>query len=170
MRRPDYADQAIAAGRARAKHRHCVCGDGEPCTCGRVHTPSPGWRPWSWRPLMSLIFEYLQVLGRKLDSLHEEMTKMGAREDAADARTAELIELVRQHEAALKTENDQLRSALASADADKAAALEAESDADAGRQEAFNSALDELAGNAAPPADDSGDGSAPVDDGSGTPA
>lgn len=80
---------------------------------------------------------------------------MGAREDAADARTAELIELVRQHEAALKAENESLKAALASADADKAAALDAESEADAGRQEAFNSALDELAGTvAAPPAEE----------------
>lgn len=127
-------------------------------------TPSPGvrfrrWRPLFWRDLLLLLEAVQEVLKPTLDQILKELRIMGAREDAADARTAELIELVRQHEAALQSENDTLRQALASADADKAAALEAESDADAGRQEQFNSALDELAGNvAAPPVDDGGDG------------
>ncbi len=162
MKRPDLTDQAQAA----ARHRRCLCGHTQPCEC--LSPPSSGWRQKLSklpRPLLRSDAWLLYAMVREqLNAITEEIRIMGAREDAADARTGELIELVRQHVGALQSDNDNLRAALASADADKAAALDAESDADAGRQEVFNSALDELAGNAAPPAD-SGDVS-PADDGS----
>jgi hypothetical protein len=131
--RPDSTDRAEARDRAAAR-----------------------WRWNQWRPLLRRDAVALYgALREQLNTITEELHDMTVREDAADARTAELIELVRQHEAALKAENDALKAALASADADKAAALDAESEADAGRQEAFNAALDELAGSAPaePPAE-----------------
>lgn len=123
-------------------------------------TPSSGWRWWRslrplfWRDLLLIVEVLRGVITPKLDLILKELKKMSAREDAADARTVELIELVRQHNADKDAKIAELQAALASADADKAAALESASDEDAGRQEAFNSALDELAGNAAPPADE----------------
>lgn len=123
-------------------------------------TPSSGWRPRWWCPViwadLFLVVEIFQeVMTPKLNKIERMLTAMGAREDAADARTAELIELIRQGDAAKDAKIAELQAALASADADKAAALEAASEEDAGRQEAFNAALDELAGTVpAPPVEE----------------
>jgi len=98
---------------------------------------------------------------------------MGVREDAADARQAELIGVVRDgmitqasviagltaDKEALTTERDALRTALEEANASTAAQIDAavlvdreqESDADAARQETWNSSLEEIA-DMVPPA------------------
>lgn len=83
-----------------------------------------------------------------LHTIKKELKAMGAREDAADARTAELIELIRVGSAAKDAEIAQLREALANADANALAmvdeALAADSETDAAKKEAGNAALEEL--------------------------
>lgn len=128
-RRPDSTDRAIAAERARAKHRHCVCGDREPCTC--LSPPSPGWR---WRKFRLFTRQDAALLWadlrEQLTAIKEEITKMAV---STDELVADINTLVAGYEA-VKAENVALKAALASADADKAAAVDAaraEEDADA---------------------------------------
>lgn len=83
-----------------------------------------------------------------ITEMKEMITEMGAREEAADARQLELIGLVRDGWLSLQAENRVLRDQLAQAGADQeaavAAALEADSDFDAGKKEQANVALEEL--------------------------
>lgn len=81
---------------------------------------------------------------RKLDDLTRKVIAMGVREDASDARLAELVGLVRDFLGGKDARIAELEAALASADADKAAELAADSDADAAKKEEVAAALEEL--------------------------
>lgn len=123
-------------------------------------TPSPGWRPGPWRPAL---WRDLRLMWARMEELAEHVTQtvrsgnqrierlliqMSAREDAADARFVELVELVRQGSAAKDAEIAALRAELANAGAEAearvAAALETDSEFDADKQEAGNTALESL--------------------------
>jgi len=126
-----------------------------------------GWFDHMWCPcaatseLEALVTKVLL----KVSKLEERVIKLGAREDAADARFVELIELVKAGSAAKDAEIARLRDELANADADALArvdaALAADSEGDADKKEAGNAALEELA---APPAEPEPE-NPPVDDG-----
>lgn len=92
---------------------------------------------------------------RKLDQLSKDVKIMGAREDAAFARQEELIGLVKEGSAAKDAKIAALEAELANADAAAQArvdaALEADSEFDAGKIEAGNSALEELVAPAPEP-------------------
>lgn len=92
---------------------------------------------------------------RKIDQLSKEVQIMGAREDAAFARQEELIGLVKEGSAAKDAKIAALEAELANADAAAQArvdaALEADSEFDAGKIEAGNSALEELVAPAPEP-------------------
>lgn len=84
----------------------------------------------------------------KVIQLEKDVKLMGAREDAAFARQEELIGLVKEGSAAKDAKIAALEAELANADADAQArvdaALEADSEFDADKIEAGNSALEEL--------------------------
>lgn len=90
----------------------------------------------------------------RLAGLKRKLDDMAEREDAAYARQAELIQSVKDGWGSLVTENAALKEALENADADAARrvqeALDADSNVDAGKVEAANSALDELLNPPAP--------------------
>lgn len=91
----------------------------------------------------------------KVIQLQKDVKIMGAREDAAYARQEELIQLVKDGSAAKDAKIAALEAELANADADAQArvdaALEADSEFDADKIEAGNSALAELVAAPADP-------------------
>lgn len=122
---------------------------------------TPEYREWLLRPTVM-----------QLKNIERMLNQMGAREDAADARFAELVDLVRQGSAAKDAEITALRSELANADADATRrvdeALAADSEFDADKKEAGNAALESLVAMPAPsepsePGDEEPAGPTPVD-------
>lgn len=181
--RPDSTDRAITRDRIREKARMF----NESCGC---ETPSPGWKPCRYRPLIwgdvPLLLELMRTpvdalrtstetsaraLARKLDHILKEIKAMAVSTDKILADIQTLVAGGQAKDALIK----QLQDALASADADKAqavadavaaddAGIQAQIDAaDAVAQEYLNPPpADSGDGGDTPPAD-SGDGSAPAD-------
>lgn len=114
MKRPDYTDQAQARDRAAARHKRCVCGDRQPCSC----TPSPGWRARGWRPVfwgdLRLLWRYVLQQTQLITSLGEKIMASQADVDAIAA--------------ALHQEDSDLNAAVSSISA-KIADLQAQIDA-----------------------------------------
>ena len=90
----------------------------------------------------------LEEIRKSNVDIKKELIAMGVREDAAAARMAELVQLVKDGSAAKDAKIAALEAELANSDADAQArvdaALEADSEFDAGRIEAANTALEEL--------------------------
>ena len=105
------------------------------------------WLVWG-KDAVSDIERDTTAMKLKLDQIQKELKIMGAREDAAYAALSEKIDTVKAGWASLVAERDALKAALENADADAAAqvqaALDADSEVDAGKVEAASSALDEL--------------------------
>jgi len=105
------------------------------------------WLVWG-KDAVSDIERDTTAMKLKLDQIQKELKIMGAREDAAYAALSEKIDTVKAGWASLVAERDALKAALEDADADAAAqvqaALDADSEVDAGKVEAASSALDEL--------------------------
>lgn len=106
-----------------------------------------------------LIIDYqptsrFERLESKLDELIRKVDRMAAREDAAYEKLNASIQTVKDGWASLVAERDQYKAALESADADKAAAvqaaLDADSEVDAAKVEAADAALAELVPAPAP--------------------
>lgn len=103
--------------------------------------------------------------GRLAQRRHEEIMnelyklgdQMSEREDAARARQLELVQAVKDGWASLVAERDQWKAAAEAAGADVAAqvqaALDADSEVDAEKVEAANTALDELVNPVTPVVD-----------------
>lgn len=85
-----------------------------------------------------------------IEQLYEKVERMGAREDAQDARFGELLGLVRDGYRAQQVEIEALRIALSNSDQTAQQrvneALDADSEHDADRKELANTALAELLG------------------------
>lgn len=175
MRRPDSTDRAQARDRA-ARHKRCVCGDKQPCTC----TPSPGWLPRHWWPITwacwPLIVAAVQgLIAPKLDQILKEVKKMAEQTQAAVAelvkdlhRLADGYAALQASNAAKDTEIAELRGALATADADKEAAIAAAVSADDASDAAAIADADAIVEGLSPePAPADGGDVPPADDGSG---
>lgn len=80
----------------------------------------------------------------RLDMIMERLEAMGAREDAADARLVELVDLVKNFLNGQAARIAELEGALANADAAKAAELAADSDGDAAVKEDLVAKLNAL--------------------------
>lgn len=169
-RRPDVFDQP------RGRHNRCVCGDEQPCTCGPVRAPAQGFRirrilrPMFWNDFLLAVEIAVEAFQRaltpRLDEILEEIKKMAVNTDELVADINTLVggyQAVKDENVALKAENGQLRSALESADADKAAAVAAAEAADQAQVDAADAIVDKANAPAEQPPADSGDGSAPVE-------
>lgn len=106
-----------------------------------------------------LIIDYeptsrFERIENKLDNLIRKVDRMAAREDAAYEKLSASIQTVKDGWASLVAERDQYKAALEAADANQAAAvqaaLDADSDVDAGKVEAADAALAELVAVPAP--------------------
>lgn len=124
-----------------------------------------GFREWFLEPVLNGQARQANAITQK--NIERMLIQMGAREDAADARFAELVELVRAGSAAKDAEIAALRSALVDADADAVRrvdeALAADSEFDADKKEAGNTALESLVAMPAPAPSEPTDPEAPVE-------
>jgi hypothetical protein len=119
-----------------------------------------GFREWFLEPITFQLRADQIALEKIIPSpitqknIERMLIQMGAREDAADARFAELVNAVKEGSAAKDAEIAQLREALTNADADALARVEAalaeDSERDADKKEAGNAALEELVAMPAP--------------------
>lgn len=102
-RRPDSTDLAQAAKRA-SRHRRCLCGDRQPCTC----TPSQGWYPRWWVPVLwgdlRLVYGELAALKKRFTGIEE---KQVATQDQVNA----LAQRVTDDVAAIRAEVDEIKAA-----------------------------------------------------------
>lgn len=152
-----------------------MCGDSPCCTCRPLSAPSPGWRPRALRPLfwrdLLLVVEIVvdavqRAVTPRFDAILKEIHTMAVNTDELVADINTLVggyQAVKDENVALKAENGQLRSALESADADKAAAVAAAEAADQAQVDAADAIVDKANAPAEQPPADSGDGSAPVE-------
>jgi hypothetical protein len=145
-------------------------------------TPSPGWRPCPWRPFfwkdLPLLREALQVdITKKMDTLLKEIRKMGAQTSASLAHLADDLHKIADgwaakdaQIAALTSERDQLKTALESADADKAQAVAdavaADDSVDSAAIDQADAVIHDLVNQADNPPVDGGD-TPPADGGDG---
>ena len=108
------------------------------------------WRSWVRRALKCIRSDVeathasVGMIHPRLDMIMERLEAMGQREDAADARTAELVDLVKNYLNQQAVRIAELQAALENADADKAAELAADSEGDAAKKEEINAKLDAL--------------------------
>lgn len=108
------------------------------------------WRSWVKKALKCIRSDAeatcasVGMVHAKLDMIMERLELMGAREDAADARLVELVDLVKNFLAGQAARIAELTAALEGADAEKAAELAADSDSDAAVKEEINAKLDAL--------------------------
>lgn len=108
------------------------------------------WRSWVRKALKSIRSDAestrasVGMIHAKLDMIMERQEQMGAREDAADARLVELVDLVKNFLNGQAARIAELEGALANADADKAAELAADSEGDAAVKEDLVAKLDAL--------------------------
>lgn len=108
------------------------------------------WRSWVRKALKSIRSDAestrasVGMIHAKLDMIMERQEQMGAREDAADARLVELVDLVKNFLDGQAARIAELEGALANADAAKAAELAADSEGDAAVKEDLVAKLDAL--------------------------
>jgi hypothetical protein len=108
------------------------------------------WRSWVRKALKRIRSDVeathasVGMIHPRLDMIMERLEAMGAREDAADARLVELVDLVKNFLNGQTARIAELEGALANADAAKAAELTADSEGDAAVKEDLVAKLDAL--------------------------